>query len=178
VDVCVSTWHRNAPNTTPAGAKIAGNYLNSQLIKMEAVANGYAEAIALGPDGLLSEGSGQNMFLVQKGVLYTTPINGTLLPGITRDTIIALAEDAGIPVRVQVLPRESLYTADEIFFSGTAAEVTPVRSVDKIKIGAGKRGKVTHQLQQLFLDTARGQIEDRHGWLTYVRAERASVTRQ
>jgi branched-chain amino acid aminotransferase len=176
VDACVSSWHRMAPNTTPSMAKIAGNYLGGQLIKMEALANGYDEAIALGPDGLLSEGSGQNVFLVHRGVIYTTPANGTLLPGITRDSIIKLARDAGLEVREQMLPREMLYSVDEVFLTGTASEVTPVRSVDKIAVGAGKTGEVTKQLQRTFLDLVHGKLEDRHGWLTHVRAERASAT--
>jgi branched-chain amino acid aminotransferase len=175
VDACVSSWSRMAPNTTPSIAKIAGNYLGGQLIKMEALANGYDEAIALGPDGLISEGSGQNVFLVSKGVVYTTPTNGTLLPGITRDSIITLARDAGLEVREVMMQREMLYTADEVFLTGTASEVTPVRSVDKINVGAGKAGEVTMRLQRTFLDLVQGKGEDAHGWLTHVRAERASV---
>jgi branched-chain amino acid aminotransferase len=175
VDACVSSWHRVAPNTIPAMAKMAGNYLSGQLVKMEALANGFAEAIALGPDGMLSEGSGQNLFLVLGGTLYTTPVDGTLLPGITRDTILTLAREAGIPVREQALPRESLYVADELFLTGTASEVTPVRSVDKIKVGAGRPGPITQQLQQRFLQVARGEVADEHNWLTYVRAERGSA---
>ena len=175
-DACVSSWHRMAPNTTPSMAKIAGNYLGGQLIKMEALANGYDEAIALGPDGLISEGSGQNVFVVQRGVVFTTPANGTLLPGITRDTIITLARDAGLDVREQPLQRELLYTADEIFLTGTASEVTPVRSVDKIKVGIGRAGEVTRQLQRLFLDVAQGKSDDKYHWLCHVRAERAIAT--
>ena len=174
VDACVSSWNRMAPNTLPAMAKMAGNYLSGQLVKMEALANGFAEGIALGPDGLLSEGSGQNVFIVHRGTLYTPTINGTLLHGVTRDTILTLARDADIPIREEVLPREMLYAADEIFFTGTAAEVTPVRSVDRITIGNGRPGPITQQLQQRFLDVARGNSEDRHGWLTYVRAEKAA----
>jgi len=177
VDACVSSWNRMAPNTIPAMAKMAGNYLNSQLIKMEALAAGFAEAIALGPVGRLSEGSGQNVFLVYRGTVFTPTINGTLLHGITRDTILTLARDLGLPVREDALPREMLYAADEIFFTGTAAEVTPVRSVDRITIGNGRPGPITLQLQQRFLDVARGSVEDTHGWLTYVRAERASASR-
>ncbi len=177
IDACVSTWNRMAPNTTPAFAKIAGNYISGQLIKMEALMNGYAEAIALGPNGMLSEGSGQNVFIVHNGTLYTPLIDGTLLPGITRDTIVTLARDAGIPVREQEMPREMLYVAEEVFFTGTAAEVTPVRSVDRITIGDGRPGKITQQLQQRFLQTVRGEIADPHGWLTYVRAERAAAQR-
>ena len=175
-DACVSSWHRMAPNTTPSMAKIAGNYLGGQLIKMEALANGYDEAIALGPDGLISEGSGQNVFLVQKGVVFTTSTNGTLLPGITRDSIITLAREAGLEVREQPLQREMLYTADEIFLTGTASEVTPVRSVDKIKVGLGRAGEVTKVLQRTFLDLVHGKIDDKYQWLCHVRAERASAT--
>jgi branched-chain amino acid aminotransferase len=175
VDACVSSWHRMAPNTTPSMAKVAGNYLGGQLIKMEALADGYDEAIALGPEGLISEGSGQNVFVVSKGVLYTTPSNGTLLPGITRDSIIRLARDSGLEVREQMMPREMLYIADEVFLTGTASEVTPVRSVDKIKVGAGRSGEITMRLQRLFLDLVHGKGEDSHGWLTHVRADRASV---
>jgi len=174
-DACVSSWHRMAPNTTPSMAKVAGNYLGGQLIKMEALANGYDEAIALGPDGLISEGSGQNVFLVQKGVVFTTSTNGTLLPGITRDSIITIARDAGLEVREQSLQREMLYTADEIFLTGTASEVTPVRSVDKIKVGLGRAGEVTKVLQRTFLDLVHGKAEDTHQWLCHVRAERASA---
>jgi branched-chain amino acid aminotransferase len=175
VDTCVSSWHRMAPNTVPSMAKIAGNYLGGQLIKMEALANGFDEAVALGPDGMISEGSGQNVFIVHRGVIFTTPANGTLLPGITRDSIITLARDAGMEVREMALQREFLYTADEIFLTGTASEVTPVRSVDRIKVGVGRAGEVTKQLQRTFLDLVHGKGEDRHGWLTFVRAERASA---
>lgn len=176
VDTCVSSWHRMAPNTIPSMAKVAGNYLGGQLIKMEALANGFDEAIALGPDGMISEGSGQNVFVVHKGVLFTTPLNGTLLPGITRDSIITLAREAGLEVREQPLQREILYTAEEIFLTGTASEVTPVRSVDRLTVGTGRAGDVTKQLQRTFLDLVQGKGEDRHGWLTFVRAERASAT--
>jgi branched-chain amino acid aminotransferase len=175
VDTCVSSWHRMAPNTVPSMAKVAGNYLGGQLIKMEALANGFDEAIALGPDGMISEGSGQNVFVVHKGVVFTTPLNGTLLPGITRESIMTLARDAGLEVREQPLQREILYTADEIFLTGTASEVTPARSVDRLKVGMGRAGEVTKQLQRTFLDLVHGKIEDRHGWLTVVRAERASA---
>ncbi len=160
------------PEHDPGRAKIAGNYLSGQLIKMEAIANGFNEAIALNTDGTISEGSGQNVFLVQNGTLYTSPIDGTLLHGITRDTLITIAREAGIPVREQVLPREALYTADEVFFCGTASEVTPVRSVDRIPVGDGKPGPMTLQLQQQFFDVVRGAVEDTHDWLTYVREAR------
>jgi branched-chain amino acid aminotransferase len=177
VDACVASWNRVAPNTVPAMAKVAGNYLSSQLIKMEALANGFQEGIALSPDGMLSEGSGQNVFLVHRGALFTPGINGTLLQGITRDAIVTMARDMGLPVREQPVPREMLYMADEIFLTGTASEVTPVRSVDKCQVGNGKRGPITTQIQQRFLDLVHGTSEDPHGWLTYVRAERASTRR-
>jgi branched-chain amino acid aminotransferase len=169
VDACVASWHRVAPNTIPAMAKIAGNYLGGQLIKMEALANGYDEAIALGPDGMVSEGSGQNVFVVDGGVLYTPSIDGTLLPGITRSTVIALAEELGIKVVIGPLSREVLYTCDELFVCGTASEVTPVRSVDKLPVGDGKVGPITKKLQSLFLDIVNGRVADTRGWLTYVK---------
>jgi branched-chain amino acid aminotransferase len=174
VDACISTWHRVAPNTIPAGAKVAGNYLGGQLIKMEALANGYGEGIALDTDGMVSEASGQNVFVVSKGAIFTSPVNGTLLPGITRDAIITMARAMGISVVEQAVPREMLYVADEVFLTGTATEVAPVRSVDKITVGTGKRGAITQQIQQKFLDLVHGRTEDPNGWLTYVRAERAS----
>ena len=169
VDACVSSWHRVAPNTIPATAKIAGNYLSGQLIKMEALANGFAEAIALGTDGMVSEGSGQNVFIVSRGSVITPPVNGTLLAGITRDSILSIASDLGLAVREQPIPREMLYGADEIFLTGTASEVTPVRSVDRIIIGAGRRGPVTARIQSKFLDAVHGRIPDTHRWLTSVR---------
>lgn len=168
IDACVSSWHRVAPNTLPAAAKIAGNYLGGQLIKMEALANGYGEAIALNPAGTISEGSGQNVFVVHGGTIYTPPIDGTLLTGITRDSILTLANDLGIPAREQPLAREMLYIADEIFLTGTASEVTPVRSVDKIQVGIGKRGPITTKIQKAYLDVARGATADSHGWRTVV----------
>lgn len=169
VDACISSWQRFAPNTIPSLAKIAGNYLSGQLIKMEALANGYAEGIALSPTGLVSEGSGQNVFMVVDGTLVTTPLDGSILGGITRDSIIKLAQRDGIPVREQAIPREMLYMADELFFTGTAAELTPVRSVDRITVGSGKPGPITLQLQKAFLDIANGRAEDTYGWLTHVR---------
>lgn len=168
VDVCVTTWFRVAPNTIPAGAKVAGNYLSGQLVKMEALRLGFDEGISLNTNGRVSEGSGQNLFVVRDGNLITSPLDGTLLPGITRASVIALAGDAGIPVIERPIPREGLYDADEIFLTGTASEVTPVRSVDRIQIGAGKVGPVTRELQQSYLQIARGEVEDRHGWLTHV----------
>ncbi len=168
VDVKVSSWTRLAPNTLPAMAKSTANYANSALIKMEAMADGYAEGIALDVNGNLSEGSGQNLFLVRDGALYTPPLASSILGGITRDSVITLARELGYAVTETVLPREALYTADEVFFVGTAAEVTPVRSVDKIKVGAGHRGAVTAALQRTFFDVINGKAPDRHGWLTYV----------
>jgi branched-chain amino acid aminotransferase len=169
VDACISSWHRVEPNTIPAMAKIAGNYLSGQLIKMEALANGYAEGIALSPSGMVSEGSGQNVFLVSGGTMVTTPLDGTILGGITRDTIMTMAREAGIPVREAHIPREMLYMADEVFFTGTAAEITPVRSIDKITIGAGKPGPVSTLMQTQYLDMVHGRVDDPHGWLTYCR---------
>ncbi|HET8655299.1 MAG TPA: branched-chain amino acid transaminase [Longimicrobiaceae bacterium] len=168
VAACISSWQRPAPNTFPALAKAGGNYLSSQLIKMEALANGYDEGIALSPGGLVSEGSGQNLFLVRDGTLVTPPLEGTLLAGITRDSVVTLARDLGIPVREQPVPRELLYLADEVFFTGTAAEVTPVRSIDKITIGGGAAGPVTRKLQARLLDIAHGRAADEHDWLTPV----------
>jgi branched-chain amino acid aminotransferase len=168
VDVKVSSWQRQEPNTYPAGAKAAGNYLLSQLGRMEAIEDGYADAIALGPGGLVSEGTGQNVFLVRDGVLATPALDGTNLNGITRDSILRIAEDLGIPTREQAVPRESLYTADELFFTGTASEVTPIRSVDRIPVGEGRMGPVTRRIQQRYLDIARGTAPDTHGWLTPV----------
>ena len=169
VDACVSTWTRVAPNTLPAGAKMAGNYLSGMLTKMEALANGYGEAIALDVDGRISEGSGQNVFLVKKDVVHTAPINGTLLPGITRDTITVLAREAGYQVREELLSREMLYLADEVFFCGTAVEVAPVRSVDKITVGTGRPGPVTRDLQGRFMALVSGRAPDPNGWLTYAK---------
>ena len=168
VDVCVSSWTRIAPNTLPAMAKVAANYMNSQLIKMEAVLNGYAEGIALDAAGYVSEGSGENIFLIRDGIIYTPTLGTSALPGITRDTAITLAREAGIEVREQAIPREWLYIADELFFTGTAAEITPIRSVDKIAIGSGSRGPITNKLQKAFEEILTGKAEDRFGWLTHV----------
>ena len=175
VDVRVSSWNRSAPNTFPAMAKTVANYANSGLIKMEAVLDGYAEGIALNPDGLLSEGSGQNLFLIRDGVVYTPPLSASVLAGITRDTIITLAQDAGLTVKEQDMPREMLYMADEIFFAGTAVEVTPIRSVDKIQVGAGRRGPITTALQAAFFDYINGAVPDRHGWLMPVPLRQAAA---
>ena len=167
VDACVSSWHRLAPNTLPAMAKSAANYMNAQLIKMEAITNGYVEGIALDTSGNVSEGSGANIFVVRQGKLFTTPLASSVLPGITRDSVIALAQEMGCTVIEQSLPREILYIADELFFCGTAAEVTPIRSVDRIIIGNGKPGPITRQLQERYLSIAEGRAEDRYGWLSF-----------
>ena len=168
VDVCVSSWARMAPNTLPAMAKAGANYMNSQLIRMEAMANGYVEGIALDTNGYVSEGSGENIFLVQDGLVSTPPLASSVLPGITRNTILTLCADMGIPVREQMIPREMLYIADEVFFTGTAAELTPLRSIDRITVGAGKRGPITRQLQEEFFAILSGAKADRHHWLTPV----------
>ncbi len=167
-DVCVSSWTRLAPNTLPAMAKAGANYMNSQLIKMEAMANGYVEGIALDSNGYVSEGSGENVFVVRNGVLQTAPLGNSVLPGITRDAILTLAHDLGIPVVEAGIPREMLYIADEAFFTGTAAEVTPIRSVDRIKVGKGEIGPITKALQKEFFGIVRGEKADRFGWLTTV----------
>ncbi|NLV73369.1 MAG: branched-chain amino acid transaminase [Chloroflexi bacterium] len=169
VDVGVSSWRRSAPDTTPSGAKAGGNYLNSTLIKMEAIENGYAEGIALDYSGNVAEGSGENIFMVKDGALYTPPLSCAILPGITRSCVMTLARDLGLNVQEVVIPREQLYLADELFFAGTAAELTPIRSVDRITVGAGHRGPITTQLQQAFFEIASGQVPDRFGWLTLVK---------
>jgi branched-chain amino acid aminotransferase len=165
LDVKISTWARNAPNTTPAMAKSVANYANAQLIKLEAIGDGYAEGIALDTQGNLSEGSGQNVFMVRDGIIHTPPIGNSVLSGITRDSVITLARDMGFEVREQTLPREMLYVADEVFFVGTAVEVTPIRSIDRIKIGQGRRGPITEALQQRFFQIVKGEAPDTHGWL-------------
>jgi branched-chain amino acid aminotransferase len=168
VDVCVSSWNRIAPNTLPAMAKAGANYMNSQLIKMEAKLNGYAEGIALDPQGQISEGSGENVFLIKNGTVMTPPLYSTILPGITRDSVIKICDKLGIPVLERAIPREMLYIADEAFFTGTAAEITPIRSVDKIKVGAGRRGPITELIQKEFFGIITGTSEDAFGWLTPV----------
>jgi len=168
VDVGVSSWRRMAPDTFPSVAKIGGQYVNSQLMKMEALSHNYVEAIALNYDGFVSEGSGENIFIIRDGVIYTPPLGASILEGITRHSIITLATDLGYTVREATIPRELLYLADEIFFTGTAAEVTPIRSVDGITIGNGKRGPITERLQAQFFGIVAGEIQDRHGWLTPV----------
>jgi branched-chain amino acid aminotransferase len=165
VDVCVSSWTRIAPNTLPALAKAGANYMNSQLIRMEAQSNGYAEGIALDTAGYVSEGSGENIFVVRDGKILTPPLGASVLPGITRDTVMQLAESHGIPLVETLVPREMLYIADEVFFSGTAAEITPIRSVDRIVVGKGSRGPITEKLQKAFFDIVNGDAPDRFGWL-------------
>ncbi len=168
VDVCVSSWSRPAPNSFPAMAKAAGHYNNAALIKMEALANGFSEAIALSPDGMVSEGSGQNIFACVDGMLLTPPVDGSILSGITRASVIALAADLGLTVQERRLPRELLYTADELFFTGTATEIMPIRSVDHIPVADGQPGPLTRQLRERFMGIVTGEAEDRHGWLTPV----------
>ncbi len=165
-DVCVSTWRRAAPDTFPTMAKAGGNYLSAQLSKGEAKMNGYAEGIMLDSFGHISEGSGENLFVVRDDVLYTSPISAGILHGITRDSVIRLARDMGYEVKEQLMPREMLYIADELFFTGTAAEITPIRSVDRLPVGDGVPGPVFTAVQERFMDIAKGRTEDPHGWLT------------
>jgi branched-chain amino acid aminotransferase len=173
VDVCVSSWTRIAPNTLPALAKAGANYMNSQLMKMEAVLNGYSEGIALDTNGYVSEGSGENIFVVRDGKIHTPPLGASVLPGITRDTILKLAARLEIPIVETIIPREMLYIADEVFFSGTAAEITPIRSIDKYKIGKGKRGPVAEALQHEFFGVIAGERPDEFGWLSPVQTAQA-----
>jgi branched-chain amino acid aminotransferase len=167
-DVCVSSWTRIAPNTLPAMAKAGGNYMNSQLIKMEAIVNGYTEGIALDVNGYVSEGSGENVFIVHQDKLITPPLSNSPLLGITRDSVLQIARDLNIPVVEQVIPREMLYLADEVFFTGTAAEVTPIHSIDKITVGNGGMGPITKAIQKEFYAIVHGEKNDRYGWLTPV----------
>jgi len=168
VDIGVSSWQRMAPNTYPAAAKIGGQYVNSQFITMEAVNHGYTEGVALDVNGYVSEGGGENIFLVRRGCLLTSSLAGSILDGITRQCVITLAGEMGLEVREELMPRELLYLADEIFFCGTAVEVTPVRSVDGIVVGSGQRGPITTRLAEAFFDIVKGRVPDRHGWLTSV----------
>lgn len=168
VDVGISSWNRLAANTMPTGAKAGGNYLSSQLIGQEAKRHGYQEGIALDIHGYISEGAGENLFLVKNGKLYTPPTTSAILPGITRDTIMVLARDMGYDVVEQAIPREALYLADEIFMTGTAAEVTPARTVDGITVGCGRRGPITEKLQSAYFALVKGESEDKYGWLDYV----------
>jgi branched-chain amino acid aminotransferase len=173
VDVRVSSWSRAAPNTFPTLAKTAANYANSQLIKMEAITEGYSEGIALDTFGYVSEGSGQNLFVVRDDIIYTPPLTASILPGITRASVITIARDLGFKVREEMLPRELLYIAEEAFFAGTAVEITPIRSVDKIQVGKGTRGPITTAIQKTFFDIIRGEAPDQHGWLTFVNPDRS-----
>ena len=177
VDVGVSSWTRIAPNTLPAMSKAAANYMNSQLIRMEASFNGYTEGIALDSDGHVSEGSGMNIFLAHDGVLYTPPLSTSILPGITRDAVAKIAEDLNIPCKESVIPREMLYVADEVFFAGTAVEITPIRTVDKIQVGKGVAGPITRRLQEEFFALTSGKKADRHNWLTPVNAPVSAASR-
>jgi branched-chain amino acid aminotransferase len=169
VDVCVSSWTRLAPNTMPSLAKIGANYMNSQLIKMEALNNGYVEGIALDVSGNVCEGSGENIFIVLDGKIYTPPWGGSVLRGVTRDSVITVAQKLGFPMEEHVIPREMLYIADEVFFTGTAAEVTPINSIDKKVVGRGGRGPITARIQEYFLDIVTGKKKDEFGWLTPVK---------
>ena len=173
VDVCVSSWTRIAPNTLPSMAKAGANYMNSQLIKMEAKINGYVEGIALDINGYISEGSGENIFLVKDNVIFTPPLNSTILQGITRDSIIKISKSLGLEVIERPIPREMLYLADEVFFTGTAAEITPIRSVDKVQIGIGKRGPITKMIQDKFFSIIEDG-EDEFGWLTFIETTKAA----
>ncbi len=165
VEAGVSSWNRIAPNTMPVAAKAGGNYLSSQLVAMEAKRHGYQEGIALDHQNMVAEGSGENIFLVRRGVIYTTPLWGSILPGFTRDAVIQLARDRGLEVREEPIPREQLYLAEEIFFTGTAAEVTPIRAIDGLQVGEGRRGPVTRQIQEAFFGLFDGTTPDEHGWL-------------
>jgi len=168
VDVGISSWRRMAPDTMPNMAKAGSNYMNSQLAKMESIVNGYDEGIMLDYQGMVSEGSGENIFVVLNGVLYTPPLSSSLLSGLTRNAIIILAREMGLEVREEQIPREMLYISDEVFLTGTAAEVTPVRSIDKIIVGKGCRGELTKKLQKSFFAIVNGETENDHGWLTYI----------
>ena len=177
VDVCVSSWQRVAPNTVPALAKAGGNYLSSALVTLEARRLGFTEGLALNTAGFVSEGAGENLFLIQDGKLYTPPVASSILAGITRNTVMQLAESAGLTVLEQNIPRELLYIADEVFLTGTAAEITPVRSVDKIPVGEGKRGPITERLQKLFFGLFDGTTADRWGWLEPITDQKTGRTR-
>jgi branched-chain amino acid aminotransferase len=175
VDVCISSWTRMAPNTFPTQAKSSANYANAQLIRMEAEANGYDEGLALDVFGYVSEGSGENVFVVRDGVIYTPPLGGSILPGITRDSVITIAGELAYRVVETFIPREMLYTADELFLVGTAVEITPVRSVDRVQVGEGHRGPMTEAIQRRFLQIIAGEAPDTHGWLTLVDAPEAAA---
>ena len=171
VDVGISSWRRMAPDTMPNMAKAGSNYMNSQLAKMESIVNGYDEGIMLDYQGMVSEGSGENIFIVKDDILFTPPISSSLLSGLTRDAIISLANELELEVREEQIPREMLYIADEVFLTGTAAEVTPVRSVDKIIVGEGYSGEITRKIQEAFFSIVNGEKEEEYGWLTYVNSD-------
>jgi branched-chain amino acid aminotransferase len=178
VDVRVSSWNRMAPNTFPALAKATGNYMNSILIRQEAAIDGYAEGIALDVNGYVSEGSGENVFVVRDGKIFTPPLGASILAGITRNSVIRIARDLGFEMVENLIPRELLYVADEVFFTGTAAEVTPVRSIDRIPVGTGHRGPITERIQKEFFAYIAGEIPDRYNWFTPVYAERGAAARK
>ncbi len=173
VDVCVSSWNRLTPNSLPAMAKSGANYMNSQLIKMEALVNGFAEGIALDDRGYISEGSGENIFVVSNGIVNTPPLSSSVLAGITRDSVLQIAQQLGLTVKERAIQRAAIYVADEVFFSGTAAEITPIRSVDRIEIGSGKRGEITAKIQKMFFEITSGEREAPAPWLTYVREQQS-----
>src|SRR5947207_11580892 len=173
VDACVSTWNRLTPNSMPAMAKSGANYMNSQLIKMEALLNGFAEGIALDDRGYVSEGSGENIFVVSNGIVNKPPLSSSVLPGITRDSVIRICQELGITTKERAIQRAALYIADELFFSGTAAEITPIRSVDRIAIGSGERGEITAKIQKVFFEITSGEREPPGPWLTYVREQQS-----
>jgi len=174
VDVCVSTWNRLTPNSMPAMAKSGANYMNSQLIKMEALVNGFAEGIALDDRGYVSEGSGENIFTVSNGMVLTPPLSSSILAGITRDSVIQICHELEIPVKERSIQRAALYVADELFFSGTAAEITPIRSVDRITVGIGGRGPITEKIQKAFFEITKGERKAPGDWLTYVNASKSA----
>lgn len=175
VDVCVSSWNRLTPNSLPAMAKSGANYMNSQLIKMEALVNGYAEGIALDDRGYVSEGSGENIFTVSNNIVNTPPLSSSVLPGITRDSVIQICQQLGLTIKERAIQRAALYVADELFFSGTAAEITPIRSVDRINIGNGRRGEITAKIQKMFFEITSGERQPPGPWLTYVKDEKQST---
>ena len=176
VDVCVSTWNRLTPNSMPAMAKSGANYMNSQLIKMEALLNGFAEGIALDDRGYVSEGSGENIFLVSGDVILTPPLSSSILPGITRDSVIQICQELGLTIKERTIQRAALYVADELFFSGTAAEITPIRSVDRITVGRGGRGSITEKIQKVFFEITKGEREAPGPWLTFINEPSKAVS--
>lgn len=168
IDICTSTWRKMAPDTMPNMAKAGSNYMNSQLSKMEATMNGYKESVLLNYSGNVAEGSGENIFLIEDGKIYTPDLGSSVLRGITRDTVITIAEDLGYEVSQEIISRERLYLADEVFFTGSAAELSPIRSIDQIQIGKGKRGPITKKLQDALFDIINNRVEDEHGWLDFI----------